>query len=69
VRIVLVTPEKPDTATASNAGLLERSIMKRVFRLPWLGKKISARTALRQAKIRTTLGTLINHVANTPTGS
>lgn len=47
-RVVLMSPKKEDAASRSNAALLaEYFPAEKIFTLPWLGKKISPRRALK----------------------
>jgi dethiobiotin synthetase len=58
-RIVLMSPPKPDAATASNAKLLAEFFdAKRIFRLPWLGKKFKIGRVLQNPLVRRTLRAL-----------
>jgi len=58
-RVVLMSPPKPDTATGTNAELLaEYFDAKRIFALPWLGKKFEAGRVIRDPAVRRTLRTL-----------
>jgi dethiobiotin synthetase len=59
-KVVLMSPARPDTATGSNAKLLEEFLSpRRIFRLPWLGKNYSAGKVLNEPGIRRTLGDLV----------
>jgi len=59
-RIVLMTPAKPDAATASNAGLLGEFFPARnIFKLPWFGKHFATAQALKNPAVRRTLAALI----------
>ena len=58
-RVVLMSPPKRDAATAMNAKLLAGFFdAKRIFTLPWLGKKISAGEVLNDPQLRRTLRAL-----------
>lgn len=57
-RIVLMTPRKPDPATASNAGLLEKLSIRDIQRLPWFGRTFSLTRILRQPQVLQTLAKL-----------
>jgi len=55
-KVVLMSPATPDTATKTNAGLLgEFFPAERIFTLPWLGKKFTLTTALKNPRVRRTL--------------
>ena len=59
-RIVLVSPQKPDAATATNARLLlELSDAKRIITLPRSGEKCSTAETLRTPRVRRSLRALI----------
>jgi len=59
-QVVLMSPLKPDAATTSNAKLLAGLFdAKRIFTLPWLGKKFGAARALQNPAARRTLRALI----------
>jgi len=59
-RVVLMSPPKPDAAAILNVKLLvEFFDAKRVFALPWLGKKFEAGRVIRKPAVRRTLRTLI----------
>jgi dethiobiotin synthetase len=59
VRVVLMSPRKPDAATNSNADLLAEFFdTKRIFQLPWLGKNASAIQALKNRRVKQTLRAL-----------
>jgi len=57
-KIVLMAPKKPDSATASNAKLLEQLSVQIVCRLPWLGDEFSAREVLSRPQIQKVMATL-----------
>lgn len=57
-KIVLMAPKKPDSATASNAKLLEQLSVQNVCRLPWLGDEFSARAVLSRLQIQKVMATL-----------
>jgi dethiobiotin synthetase len=60
VKIVLMTPAKPDSATRTNAQLLgEYFPPERILTLPWFGKKFTLLAALKKAGVRRTLQKLI----------
>jgi dethiobiotin synthetase len=57
-KIVLMSPPKPDAATASNAKLLARFYpAEKIFTFPWLGETIPA-TAVKRPQIRCLLAKL-----------
>jgi dethiobiotin synthetase len=56
-RVVLMSPEKADAASRSNAALLAEFFPAgKIFTLPWLGKKFSLDAALKRPVVRRTLG-------------
>ena len=58
--VVLMSPAKPDSATASNAKLLGRFFpQEKIFTLPWLGKKFSRGEALKRPPVKRTLAALL----------
>lgn len=60
-RVVLMSPKKPDVATASNAKLLAEFFdAKRIFMLPWLGENLSAVEVLKKTQLERTLQGLAN---------
>ncbi len=59
-RIVLMSPQKPDSATASNADLLAKYFpANRIHILPWLAASFSAVKALKIKSVRNHLARLI----------
>ena len=55
-RVVLMTPARPDVATASNARLLAPFFPpEKVHTLPWLGRKFSVAEVVKLASVRRTL--------------
>jgi len=55
-KVVLMSPAKPDSATASNAQLLERFFPRqKIFTLPWFGDKVDLPAALENLQVRRTL--------------
>jgi dethiobiotin synthetase len=61
VKVVLMSPPKPDAATASNAELVaELYPAVKIFELPWLGSNFDALTAWRRAAVRRTLAALVD---------
>jgi len=60
-RIVLVSPAKPDSATASNAKLLERFVPSaKIFGLPWFKENLSPARRLETPQVKRTLAGLID---------
>jgi dethiobiotin synthetase len=58
-KLVLMSPAKPDAATAGNGKLLAEVFPRgKVFVLPWLGKKYSAAAVLKNSKLKRTLAAL-----------
>jgi len=58
-RVVLVSPSKPDVATNTNVGLLAEFFdAKRIFELPWLGRRLEAGKALKDSRVHRTLRAL-----------
>ncbi len=58
-RVVLVSPPKPDAATATNAKLLAEFFdAKRIFPLPWLGERWVAEKTLTDLQVQRTLRAL-----------
>ena len=60
-RVILMTPQRPDTATTSNINLLEQLAIRNVCRLPWFGAKFSTKKILRDAQTRKVLASLANY--------
>ena len=59
-KVVLMSPPKPDAATASNAKLLEQFLAReKIFTLPWFGENFSAAEVLKMAQVRRTLAALV----------
>ena len=59
-RVVLMSPPKPDAATASNAKLLAEFFdAKRIFTLPWLGRNFAVERVLRNPAVSRTLRALV----------
>ena len=57
---VLMSPPRPDAATVSNVKLLADLFdAKRIFSLPWFGKKFSSAEALKNPPVRRILGALV----------
>jgi dethiobiotin synthetase len=60
-KVVLMSPAKPDAATATNARLLAEFFpAENIFTLPWFGKKFSRATALKKPRVRRTLQKLFD---------
>lgn len=59
-KLVLMAPSRPDSATDSNAGLLERLTPQPVFLLPRFDRKTNAPARLRLPGLRRTLGQILN---------
>jgi dethiobiotin synthetase len=58
-RVVLMSPQKPDASTKTNAGLIaELSVTKGIFELPWLGRRPLAEQVLSNAQVRRVLHAL-----------
>jgi dethiobiotin synthetase len=58
-KLVLMSPAKPDAATAGNDKLLAEVFPRgKILRLPWLGKNYSAAEALKNPKVKRTLAAL-----------
>jgi dethiobiotin synthetase len=55
VKMVLMSPPKPDAATKSNARLLAELTGAEVFSLPWLGEKFEPAEVLKIPQVRRTL--------------
>lgn len=59
-KVVLMSPPKPDAATASNEKLLEQFLAReKIFTLPWFGKNFSTAEVLKMAQARRTLTALL----------
>ena len=59
-RVIFMTPQKPDAATAANAKLLgEFFPAKKIFTLPWLGKTFDPASVVRRPQMRRTLQELL----------
>ncbi len=59
-RVVLMSPSKPDASTNTNGGLLAEFFdAKRIFKLPWLGRRPDAEKVLKDARVRQTLRRLV----------
>jgi len=52
-RVVLMSPAKPDASSKSNPALLaERFDEKRIFLLPWLGRRVNLAQGLKNLQVR-----------------
>jgi dethiobiotin synthetase len=52
-RVVLMSPAKPDAATNTNAGMLAEFFdAKRIFELPWLGRRPVGGKVLKDSRVR-----------------
>ena len=59
-KVVLMSPARPDPATASNARLLAQFFpQKKILALPWLGKKFSRGEVLKRPPVKRTLAALL----------
>jgi dethiobiotin synthetase len=59
-KVVLMSPLKPDAATATNRKLLETFFPReRIFTLPWLGRAVSPAAALKKSPVKRTLTALL----------
>ena len=59
-KVVLMSPEKPDAATKSNAKLLGQFFApEKIFALPWLGKKVELKTILKNPQLKRALRALL----------
>jgi dethiobiotin synthetase len=59
-RVVMMSPSKPDAATNTNAGLLAEFFdAKRIFELPWLGRRPDAGKVLKDSRVRHMLRALV----------
>ena len=59
-RVVLMSPSKPDAATNTNVGLLAEFFdAKRIFELPWLGRRPDAGKVLKGLRVRRTFRELV----------
>ncbi len=59
IKVVLMSPEKPDAAAKSNVKLLEQFLAsEKIFALPWLGKKFELKAVLKNPQLRRTLAAL-----------
>jgi dethiobiotin synthetase len=60
-KVVLMSPARPDFATASNAKLLAQFFPpEKIFELPWLGKKFSSTKVLKKPRLKRTLAALMS---------
>ncbi len=59
-QVVLMSPPKPDAATAANAALLTEFFpAEKILTLPWLGKNFTLAAALKNPQVRRTLARLV----------
>ena len=58
-RVVLMTPSKPDAATASNAGLLKQLSGHPICCLPWFGPDFSFGAVLQNPRVRRALAAIV----------
>lgn len=59
-KVVLMSPPKPDTATAANFKLLSQFLSpEKIFSLPWLGHRIAADLIFKKTIVRQTLQSLM----------
>ena len=55
-RVVLMSPQRPDASTKTNAGLLaELSVTEEIFELPWLGGRLAMEKGLADSRVRRVL--------------
>jgi dethiobiotin synthetase len=60
VKIILMSPPKPDASTKTNAKLLAGFFdAKRIFSLPWLGKSFDAEKVLKKSRAQQMLRALV----------
>jgi len=58
--VVMMSPSKPEAATNTNAGLLAEFFdAKRIFELPWLGRRPDAGKVLKDSRVRHMLRALV----------
>ena len=58
--VVMMSPSKPDAATNTNASLLAEFFdAKRIFELPWLGRRPDAGKVLKDSRVRHRLRALV----------
>ncbi len=58
--VVLVTPRKADSSTASNARLLAQLSVQNICQMPWLGANFSTAVVLQEPRVRRILAALAN---------
>jgi dethiobiotin synthetase len=59
-RVVLMSPAQPDASTKTNVGLIAEFFdAKRIFELPWLGRKPWREEAVAEARVQRTLNRLM----------
>ena len=58
-KVILMSPPKPDAATATNGKLLAQFFpAAKIFTLPWLGKKFEPAAGLKNPRVRKALAAL-----------
>ncbi len=59
-RVALMSPSKPDASTNTNVGLLAEFFdAKRIFELPWLGRRFDPEKVLKDSRVRRTFRALV----------
>jgi dethiobiotin synthetase len=59
-RVVLMSPARPDASTSTNAGLLAEFLdTKRIFCLPYFGRRIDSEKVLKDSRVRRTFRVLV----------
>ena len=59
-RVALMSPSKPDASTNLNVGLLAEFFdAKRIFELPWLGRRFDPEKVLKDSRVRRTFRVLV----------
>ena len=64
--VVLMTPAKPDSATASNAGLLQKLQVQNICQLPWFGARFSIVTALKSLEAQANITAIADAALQAP---
>jgi dethiobiotin synthetase len=60
-RVVWMSPSSPDASTSTNASLLAGFLAaKRIFCLPWLGRRFDPEPVLKDSRVRRTFRGLVN---------
>jgi len=62
-QVVLMMPPKPDTATATNRGLLKQLGIRNVWQVPWLGAAYRAGQVVQTPRVSRALSALAESVA------